>query len=402
MSLLGKDLIKSPEIDHIYLGWFHRYPARFSLEALKQIFSVVISRLGKLPKNILDPFAGTGSSLSFAKQLNIPAVGKELTDLGILISKVRLYPPEDLNEALDIAKDLVSYRNYGDCKEVSDELVTWIGIENAAKLEYLIWAIDKIEDYKIKNWLKLALSSAIRPSSRWLAGSIKPQIDPKREYSDIYKHFVRSAKKLKKDCENEARRFCEACPTKIIKGDSKKLEFKNETFDCIITSPPYGSMYDYYDVHRLTYLAFGWEINHFVQIGRGRKISRDGFCFTPPKLMKDWYYNCYKGESTIKGRALRAYFQDMEKHFNEIYRVLQYNGAIAYSLANSIKKGRKFQLVEALAEIIYNVGFREIEIIPRKHSTRRILPAGRDPISGRFSSNAKPVIDEYVIFAKKK
>lgn len=387
--------------ERLNLGWFHRYPARFSTEILEQILSGVILRLGRLPTNLLDPFAGTGSSLSLAKQLNIPSVGKELTELGALIAEVRLNPPDNLIQAFDIAEYIACDKKKGNANRINEELILWIGTTNAAKLNNLLNKISKIKDQKLNKWLKLALSSALRPSSKWLPGSIKPQIDQNKEYSDINKHFLRVAKMLRKDCELEAKFFNVNCSVEITRGDSKTLEFSNNCFETVITSPPYGSMYDYYDVHRLSYLAFGWEKMENLQIGRSRKIDNDGYYFVPPFEMKDWYYKEFNGESTIKGRALRAYLQEMEKHFTEVYRVLKRNGLIAYSVANSIKKGKKFPIVESLAEILCKVGFIKIDIIPRKQSSKRILPAGRNIKTGRFDSNAEPFIDEYIIFARK-
>ena len=117
--------------------------------------------------------------------------------------------------------------------------------------------------------------------------------------------------------------------------------------------------------------------------------------------MKRWYYKDFRGEITAEGRALREYFQGMEQHFYEAYRVLKKGGIAAYAVANSIKRGKKFSLVEALGELLREVGFVEIEIRSRKQTHKRILPAGRDIETGRFDSNAKPMVNEFVVFAKK-
>src|SRR5437867_453126 len=84
------------------LGWFHRYPARFHQDALQTIFEQVYLTLG-IPSVVLDPFAGTGSTLSFARQLGVPSIGIELTMLGATITRTRLSPPSDLVCAFDIA-----------------------------------------------------------------------------------------------------------------------------------------------------------------------------------------------------------------------------------------------------------------------------------------------------------
>src|SRR5258707_536610 len=53
------------------LGWFHRYPARFAVEALEAMFAGTSQRLGRYPSRVLDPYMGTGSTLAAARQLGI-------------------------------------------------------------------------------------------------------------------------------------------------------------------------------------------------------------------------------------------------------------------------------------------------------------------------------------------
>src|SRR5207248_2449703 len=116
---------EQPREDHVepHLGWFHRYPARFHHEVLSQMFDGVERRLGCKPKTILDPFVGTGSTLSFAKQRRISSVGVELTPLAVLISKVRLNPLEDVDIAVELAERIASLETQRQTHSFPDELV---------------------------------------------------------------------------------------------------------------------------------------------------------------------------------------------------------------------------------------------------------------------------------------
>jgi DNA modification methylase len=390
-----------PGENGIHIGWFHRYPARFSQESLCQIFKGVLLKLGRYPHNILDPFTGTGASLSFAKQLGIPSFGKELTPLGVLICRVRLNPPEDLDCALAVAQQISKAECKGNSERINPELRVWIGEENSSRLDCILSKLADIKDERIHDWLHLALSSALRPSSIWLAGSIKPQVDPLRSHSDIRNHFLRMAKTLRKDCQREICRYKPDCPSVVFQGDSCHLELESDSVDVILTSPPYGSMYDYFDVHRLSYLAFGWKQSKVQQIGKSAGIERDGNGFIPPSFMKRWYYNNFRREVTIEGRSLRAYFQGMNKHLREAHRVLRPGGVIAYAVADSIKKGRTFALTKAFVDLLKTNGFSEVQIKLREQNNKRILPAGRDVKTGRFDSTSKPSISEYIIYAGK-
>lgn len=157
--------------------------------------------------------------------------------------------------------------------------------------------------------------------------------------------------------------------------------------------------YDYFDVQRLSYLAFGWPVRSLLQIGKSSGISVDGVGFRPPRGMKRWYVDEYRSEATVNGRSLRAYLQSMEKHLEEARRVLFKGGIVAYAVADSIRSTRTFRLSLAIRSLLRDAGFGKIETCTRALSSRRILPAGRDPSSGRFTSDAGPSIEERIIFA---
>lgn len=384
------------------LGWFHRYPARFHSDVLCQMFEGVEARLGRAPKIVLDPFAGTGSTLSFAKQQGIPSIGIELTPLGVLISKVRLNPLRCLDTAGKLAEGIAAIETERIAHDLPLELVFWIGQRNTFTLAIYLDQIARVKDTKLRRWLRLAVSASLRPSSKWLVGSIKPQIDPDRKPSTISGHFLRCARAIARDCETEWASFTTDTNSRILRGNAQQLKLPSHSVEAIITSPPYGTMYDYFDVHRLTYLAFGWNYDAKLQIGRSSSIERDGVGFKPPRHMARWYREQFRAEETGDGRALRAYFVAMQYHLVEAKRVLKRNGVLAYAMANTFKKGNKFSLALAVADQIRKTGFQDVQMVRRENSHRRILPAGRDRQTGRFSTNAPEVsVDECLIFARR-
>jgi len=159
-------------------------------------------------------------------------------------------------------------------------------------------------------------------------------------------------------------------------------------------------MYDYFDVQRLSYLTFDWPWEHDLQIGRAARISPDGVGFQPPKAMVPWYSDRYQAEETIDGRALRAYLRSMKVHLSEARRVLRPNGVIACAVANSMRGGQQFNLVGALSELMREAGFKHVRAYSRIEAKRRILPLGRNPKTGRFSSKRSTVsVDERIIYA---
>lgn len=383
----------------ISLGWFHRYPARFSTESLAAILEIV-KPVVESNGVVVDPFAGCGSTMAAARQRGIRSVGVELSRLGVLIADVRLNPPTDPEAILERAETWAVGTVSQDVP-VDASLVSWLGEENSRVLAGLLGKLESLEDSAEKRWLSLALSSALRPASVWLPGSIKPQIDPNRSPPSIQSQFRRAAKRLYRDTRREA--HGQDVPASILKGDARCLPFENATVDAVVTSPPYWTMYDYFDVQRLTYLAFEWPQERHLQVGRAARISPDGHGFQPPEPMVGWYQSLFRGEATIQGRALRAYLVDMHAHVNEALRVLRPDGVAVYAMADSHRRGHKFELVATMCDILRTAGFKNVQAKPRPTSNRRILPAGRDPLTGRFSSNPddSTTVTEHLIVARR-
>lgn len=381
------------------LGWFHRYPARFPPKVVFSMLENLARRLGGLPETILDPFAGTFTTAAAARRAGISSIGVELTRLGHLVGQVRLDPPAAPRDIVDTIEAWTRMQ-LDRRPAVPDELAKWLGHHNARALTTFLRCLDQLEEQRVRRFVSLAVSASLRSSSRWLPGSIKAQVDPAREPPDIGTALVRAARSLARDCELEssAGTSAEAC---AILGDARRLPIQNASVDGIVTSPPYFVTYNYFDVHRLTYLAFGWKMQQEDLVGRRYGIQSDGVGFQAPAALESWYVHEFLGESTVLGRALRLYTTHMREHAREALRVLRPGGAVAYAVANSRRLGRWFPLVAAIRDILQEAGFVECQLARRPQSGRRILPSARNPATGRFGEGHDAAVSEYIIFARR-
>jgi hypothetical protein len=73
---------------------------------------------------------------------------------------------------------------------------------------------------------------------------------------------------------------------------------------------------------------------------------------------------------------------------------------VAYAVAISFRHQRPFDLATGVSELLQRAGFIEIEVKQRRMSSKKILPAGRDVASGRFSSRPTAGIAEFVVYAR--
>lgn len=386
----------------ISLGWFHRYPARFAGEVVDRMLVGAMRRLeGTRLELCLDPFAGTGATMAACRQLGIPSSGVELSRLGVAIAQLRLDPPDDVEAAIARIEQWAA-REPAHKHRLNPELVEWLGDDNARSVTRYLASLRALRDPREKRFATVAVSQALRPSSRWLAGSVKVTADPDRVPPPIEGPLLRFARVIARDCVAERDGWYETEPAAtVVQGDSVKLALADGSVDVVITSPPYYITYDYFEVQRLSYLAFGWATPRELQVGMRFGISRDGVGFIPPPAMRHWYYDEFRGETTLYGRALRAYWQRMDAHFREVFRVVRPGGVIAYAVANSTRRNQKFDLVKAMTQAMATVGFTEIETRARGLGDKHILPATRDVSSGRFATVGEAGVAERLIFAKR-
>jgi hypothetical protein len=390
----------------ITLGWFHRYPARFAADVLSVVIAEALRKSKRPVRTILDPFCGTGAVLAASRQIMRDAVGIELTTLGQMISSVRLDPPDSISDALRTTLALADLTPTPS-GVINSDLEAWIGTPNAHRLFAWLDCVSAIADARTRRFMQLAISQSLRPSSRWLAGSIKVTADPNRTPSPIERVLPRFAKQLARDCiaEYESARSAAMVTgrrrsprTTVIGGDGLRLPLGENSVDAIITSPPYFVTYDYFEVQRLTYLAFGWKTSRHTQLGAKYGHAPNGVhCTSLVPSFAGWYEK-FNRESSFLGRALRAYGEGFEQHAREALRVVTPGGLVAYSVANSVRHGEIFDLVSAVKEMLIDVGFVSVEATPRPQAGRRILPAGRDTNTGRFAGNsARAGVREYVV-----
>jgi hypothetical protein len=223
----------------------------------------------------------------------------------------------------------------------------------------------------------------------------------------------RWARQIARDCEAELVAVEAAChpritcevrtdparrPAAILYGDARHLALPDASMDAIVTSPPYFVTYDYFDVQRLSYLAFDWPMPRHLQVGaKYRQPPVTGHLCLPPAF-RCWYEQDFRAERTVLGRALRAYVTGLRRHLAEAFRVVAPGGVVVYAVANTVRAGRVFDLATGFCELLTDAGFTDVRVTARAQEGRRILPAGRNPCTGQFTGSVGSAgVREYVV-----
>ena len=333
-----------PPLNTTYLTHnFHPYAAKF----IPQIPAFFINKYTSENDIILDPFCGSGTSLVEAKLLGRSAVGVDVNELSVLISKVKTTKinVEELQLAdkviqtarseiircyskIDSSKNLDFYVNDDKISTSLNYIFPkfsnvnhWFQTDSIYELSIIKNLIDNSDiSSDLKNFLFLAFSSIIVISSNQDSEtrySAKQKNHPKFFVINQFETKVRSMKQRmlefnKKASDSVVSVFCH---------DSRDLGaiLKSETIDFAVTSPPYPNTYDYYLYHkqRMNWLNFDWLKAKNNEIGSRLR------------------YSSYK-------ENVSSYIGDMSKAFLGVSEALNPNGRFIVVIGDSYVKGIKY------------------------------------------------------------
>ncbi len=284
---------QTKSVNQYLTHWIYPYKGKFHPQMIRALMNIIKIKNGE---TLFDPFVGSGTAVLEAQILGINAIGLDISPLCVLISKVKTESVDVLDE-IKKYKDFYLFKRGG--KEPSDE--------------------------RIKNFYKVAEMMAHSDQSRrgrnfessFVSDALK-MIASVEDYSNaIKKHNLKIGK------------------TKILEGDTRKINLKDESIDGIITSPPYSIALNYVanDAHSLK--ALGYDLD---------KIKEDFIGVRGTGLNK-----------------FELYDKDMEKAYSEMYRVLKKDKYCVVVIGNVTFQGQEINTTQNVIDYCEKIGFKTIK-----------------------------------------
>lgn len=231
----------------------HPYPAKFIGDLPRTLMRLIPCPKGTL---VLDPFAGSGTTLMEAQRVGLPSVGIDLNPIACLITRVKTQStPKHLvavaKEIKNTAQDCLSH------ERVIPNLDHWFKKDVQTSVAGLVTEIDKVEDLITRDALRLALSSILVRVSNQESDTRYAAIEKKVSGKDVFTHYINAVERLNKALED---REWALQPAKVIEGNTLDIsaEQLGGKVGLVITSPPYPNAYEYwlYHKYRMWWLGF--------------------------------------------------------------------------------------------------------------------------------------------------
>lgn len=408
LEQLNFDLISEDEFwnageqKELLIHKVHVYPAKFPSLIAQKAFEYA-SNYNYEVNRVADIFCGCGTVAVEACRKGYDFYGCDLNPVAVLLAEVKTtqYKRDEIER---IGKKIIDNFNRNEHKDTfqsANERLKYWYVESQYNelyhLKQLIDTFDMSDDYH-KLFLCI-FSSILKPTSKWLTKSIKPQVDPNKEIHCVIETF-----------EKQLKIFIKAIEQEDYKGENEVeiqrmnvLDIEKEAYvDLVVTSPPYVTSYEYADLHQLSSLWLGYASN-FTDLRKDSIGSQYGADKTIQWELNDTAKKIteqFPGNS--QGAAIARYYSQMENVVKICCKLLRPQGFCVFVIGDTEYKGIRIENAKSLAESMIRKGF-VIQQISKRKIANKFLPSHRDA-NGKFSSNKddrKIYSQEYIVIGRK-
>jgi len=380
----------------------HRYPASM----IPQIGIDLLKEFKISTGNMLDPYCGSGTSFICGLECGIKKMsGFDINPLAVLIAKAK-YTKINIkeieseyqklrNNVFEIMKNEKLLKKI-DVPEITN-IYFWFSEIVAKNLSVIKYCIDKLENERVKNLFFVPFSETVRECSYTRNNEFKLYRMKPEEINNFNPDVLSFYFKKLNDTIDCYKLFYLPKLEKYtsVKIHSKPFQNGKESFDVVLTSPPYGDSRT-----TVAYGQFSTLSNEWLGINNARKI--DSMLMGGSRVSETMNNNCM-AESILKiykadkKRALEvsSFYFDLQESINNIAKNINKNGIVIYVVGNRTVKNVVLPTDQFIAETFENNGFKHIITYERALSNKA-MPSRNSPtnIAGK---TVNTMLYEYIV-----
>jgi hypothetical protein len=274
LSWSERDLPERERTKHVHR--LHPYLGKYIPQLVEELFRRHVPARGR----VLDPFAGSGTTLVQALETGLDSVGVDIAAFNCLLMRVKTGEHNPFVLERDLRDALARFqRGEGAAGRRSAYVRRWFAPDSQ---KALLRFRSLLGEYESADVLRVVLARAARSARMTTHFDLdfprEPQVGPywchkhKRECRpvDHAEHFVRrytldTLARLKEFGRVRTHRSVD-----VLHGDIRELDLP-AGFDAVVTSPPYPGLIDYHEQHRYAYELLGLDDLRAREIGAAAK-----------------------------------------------------------------------------------------------------------------------------------
>lgn len=444
-----------------YTHGLHNYPAMMVCPISRNIIRLV--RDMQPIHALLDPFAGSGTVLVEGMVNGIETVsGNDINPLALLLSKVKTTPLDNKQLTTEVEQllkrisrkrtsnssvlddidsyctgilhlDLTDKKGWGDkahtylreycesngidiCIPEFKNMGYWFRPRVVLELSIIKSEIEKIENKDIRDFVFVAMSETIRFVSNRRNGEFKmfrmPAAKVQAFNPDVYDEFskilLRNVAKMKDFCEVLERNNSKSSVSVFNNNVCSLSDVEDDTYDLIITSPPYGDSRTTVAYGEYSRLSLQWinlfELSEKEIMGvdkslMGGKKYRNGFEFVLSSETLRASLDVIKDADIERAGDVYSFYADLDAALCSIARKTKSGGYQFWVVGNRTVKNELLQTDVIITELAPQYGLVPVYTVDR-NIPNKVMPSLNSPTNITGAKGTTMTMEHIVILRK--
>ena len=274
LSWSERDLPERERTKHVHR--LHPYLGKYIPQLVEELFRRHVPARGR----VLDPFAGSGTTLVQALESGLDSAGVDIAAFNCLLMRVKTGEHNAFVLEHDLRDALARFeRGEGSARGATPYVRRWFAPESR---DALLRFRSLADEYESADVLRVILARSARSARLTTHFDLdfprEPQAGPywchkhKRECRPVERadHFIRRYTLDTLTRLKEFARVRRPRAVAVLHGDARAAT-PDGPFDAVVTSPPYPGLIDYHEQHRYAYELLGLDDLREREIGAAAK-----------------------------------------------------------------------------------------------------------------------------------